>query len=1380
MIKNNRELLTFLLLGLFTVTLSAQLHYENFIYNGFGGGALMSEASSIAVSPDGNYIYVTSAASDAINVFNKGTSSPSGELTFVEVVKTGLNGIQGLTAAQSVVVSPDGNHVYAVGTFDDALVTFSRSNVDGTLSFVEMHKDGLSGVDGLDAPYMVKVSPDGNHVYVSATDDNAISVFDRDALTGALTFNAKFTDPNFNIILGFDISQDGQSIYVASHANGMLVSLSRNMSTGALSFVESFQDNIDFVDGLSGAFSTYVSPDGKNVYVSGAYDNAVAIFARDAATNTLSFQTIQQDGQSGVNHLNFPLHVTGSPDGNYVYAVGANDNAITVFEREPTIGILIFKEALVNGTGGIDGMNFPVNIAVSPDGEHVYTAASGSGAAVVFDREATGDLTFVESQMGNAAGVTGLGEPYSVAVSPDGEHVYAASNDDNALAIFSRSNSSGELTFVNKVENEINGVGGLDRVYSVVVSPDGNHVYTAGNLDDAIAIFSRDALTGELIFVNKIEDNTNGVDGLNGARFVTLSPDGNFVYAAGFNDDAITVFSRDVLTGDLTFIEMIEDNENGVDGLNGANSIAISNDGTYAYTTGFNDDAIAMFSRNVTTGTLTFIESYKNGVSNVNGLNGAHSVVISNDGKSVYACGFNDDAVVAFNRNVADGKLTFVNMFQDGVAGVDGLGGARAVALNPDDNHLYAVSGGENAIVLFERDAATGALTYQFKHEDGISGINGLNGARGVTLDPFGKHIYVAGADDDAVAVFSCTYFENMTEDICEGSSIMIGNNSYTETGIYEDVIEDTFGCRSVVTLNLTVSGSSETLTAQICEGDTYQFGNQVLTTSGTYQEMISNAQDCNVNTTLTLTVTPQFEVNMSAQICEGDTYSVGSNTFVESGIYTNNFIAANGCDSVVVLDLTVNQTAFNDDVSICNGDQYLFGSQTINSSGTYQESFTSSTGCDSIVTLQLAVVNSLDESIDAIICIGGSFTIGTQSYSNTGTYTELLTSNSGCDSIVTLNLTVSESINLLFNETICEGEVYNLAGTDYSTTGVHTESFTTNGGCDSTLTVNLTVLPGAPSILNETICEGESFNFGSNIYTVGGEYTSLFSNPNGCETLVTLNLEVQGPQEVELDRTICEGESYPFGTQMLTQSGTYTGNFTTLSGCDSIITLNLTVNPTQEFTLFETICNGDIYTIGNQTYAFTGTYVTNVNSVATGCDSLVTLNLTVIDINGGALITNDDGSGIGAINITVSNGTPPYTFEWNNGEDTEDINGLSAGVYSVLVNDANGCSETLIFTVDNVTSIFNPTIADSFEASVYPNPVAANDVLNILIANDKNQMFEIKLFDAVGRLITQQQTSISAGEQLQTLQAPQNAGIYYLQIVNENQEVKSLKVMVH
>jgi DNA-binding beta-propeller fold protein YncE len=77
----------------------------------------------------------------------------------------------------------------------------------------------------------------------------------------------------------------------------------------------------------------------------------------------------------------------------------------------------------------------------------------------------------------------------------------------------------------------------------VTVSPDGKHVYVPGFDDDAVAVFSRDATTGALTFVEFKQDGVGGVDGLNGAVFVAVSPDGKCVYVTGFNDNAVAVFS---------------------------------------------------------------------------------------------------------------------------------------------------------------------------------------------------------------------------------------------------------------------------------------------------------------------------------------------------------------------------------------------------------------------------------------------------------------------------------------------------------------------------------------------------------------------------------------------------------------------------------------------------------------------------------------------------------------------------------------------------------------------------------------------------------------------------------------------------------------------
>ena len=369
-------------------------------------------------------------------------------------------------------------------------------------------------------------------------------------------------------------------------------------------------------------------------------------------------------------------------------------------------------------------------------------------------------LTFVGFEKNGVGGVTGLNGANSVTVSPDGKHIYAASKFGSTVAVFSRSSTTGALTFVEFKKDGKGGVDGLAGAVLLTLSPDGKHLYVASRTDNAVAVFSRNSTTGALTFVEAKKDGVGGVDGLDFAYGVTVSPDGSHVYVAGFDDDALAVFSRNSTTGALTFVEFHKDGVGGVDGLNGARNVTVSGDGKHLYVTGREDDTVAVFSRNSTTGALSFVERKKDGVGGVDGLNGADGVTVSPDGKHLYAAAHLDDAVTVFSRNSTTGALTFVEFHKDGVGGVDGLDFARSVTVSPDGSRLFAASSGDDAVTVFSRNSSTGALTFVEFHKDGVGGVDGLDGAFSTTVSPDGKHLYVAGQTDDSVAVFSVAAFD--------------------------------------------------------------------------------------------------------------------------------------------------------------------------------------------------------------------------------------------------------------------------------------------------------------------------------------------------------------------------------------------------------------------------------------------------------------------------------------------------------------------------------------------------------------------------------------------------------------------------------------------
>ncbi|MFC1798577.1 beta-propeller fold lactonase family protein [Thermodesulfobacteriota bacterium] len=387
-----------------------------------------------------------------------------------------------------------------------------------------------------------------------------------------------------------------------------------------------------------------------------------------------------------------------------------------------------------------------------------------------------GRLTYVEVHKDELYNVDGLNGAVDVAVSPDGKHVYAAGSIDNAVAVFSRDATLGQLTFVESHVDGASGVDGLGGASAIAISADGNHVYVTGNSDNAVAVFSRDATSGHLTFVESHVDDASGVDGLGGASAVAISADGKHVYVTGNSDHAVAVFSRNTTSGQLTFVEFHKDEVDGADGLNQASAVEVSPDGNHLYvgTSAF-DYTVALFGRNATTGELSFLgDSY-----NVSGLSSTDAISISSDGKHLYAASDAEHGVETFSRNAAGGQVTLVEVHRDGVGGVDGLLQSRDIIIEPDGKYAYAAGFGENAVAVFSRNATSGQLTFVEAQKNGVNGVDGLYGASAIAVSPDEKNLYVAGYDDDAVAVFQINPLDTDLDGLYDSVE--------TNTGTYVD-----------------------------------------------------------------------------------------------------------------------------------------------------------------------------------------------------------------------------------------------------------------------------------------------------------------------------------------------------------------------------------------------------------------------------------------------------------------------------------------------------------------------------------------------------------------------------------------------------------------
>jgi 6-phosphogluconolactonase (cycloisomerase 2 family) len=368
-------------------------------------------------------------------------------------------------------------------------------------------------------------------------------------------------------------------------------------------------------------------------------------------------------------------------------------------------GKLSFVGTKTQGVGGVDGISTPDDVAVSRDGRSVYAVGGGDNGLATFKRALrSGKLRFVNAKFDGQGGVDGLEDPVDVAVSRDGKNVYVTGVTDGAIATFKRNRRTSKLKFVNAKFDGVGGVTGLDNAYALVVSPDDRNVYVT---DDSpvgqVVTFRRNRRTGKLRFVNAKVQGIGGVEGLNNPEGIAASADGRNVYVAGTDDDALVTFKRD-RRGRLHFVNAKFDDQGGVDGLGGAYEPIVSSDGKNVYVAAQDDGGVATFKRSRRNGKLRFVNAKLSST----GLSLVHAddIVVSSDGRNVYVAAYRggiNSALVTFRRSLRSGKLRFVNAIADEVGGISGISGLWRVAISADDRNLYTANYDDSSIGIFRR-----------------------------------------------------------------------------------------------------------------------------------------------------------------------------------------------------------------------------------------------------------------------------------------------------------------------------------------------------------------------------------------------------------------------------------------------------------------------------------------------------------------------------------------------------------------------------------------------------------------------------------------------------------------------------------------------------
>ena len=189
---------------------------------------------------------------------------------------------------------------------------------------------------------------------------------------------------------------------------------------------------------------------------------------------------------------------------------------------------------------------------------------------------------------------------------------------------------------------------------------------------------------------------------------------------------------------------------------------------------------------------------------------------------------------------------------------------------------------------------------------------------------------------------------------------------------------------------------------------------------------------------------------------CDSYFWPADGATYSSSGTYNTTVVGSSGCDSLLVLDLTINTEVTGPTVAMTACDSYDWNGSTYSASGLYADTLVAMSGCDSIVGLDLTINASptMTESISA--CESYTWAMDGNTYTSSGIYTTYIAA-SPCDTIAMLDLTINTNTTSTITQTAIDSYT-SPAGNTYTTSGTYTDVIANAAGCDSTITINLTV----------------------------------------------------------------------------------------------------------------------------------------------------------------------------------------------------------------------------------------------------------------------------------------------------------------------------------
>lgn len=403
--------------------------------------------------------------------------------------------------------------------------------------------------------------------------------------------------------------------------------------------------------------------------------------------------------------------------------------------------------------------------------------------------------------------------------------------------------------------------------------------------------------------------------------------------------------------------------------------------------------------------------------------------------------------------------------------------------------------------------------------------------------------------------------------------------------------------------------------------------------------------------------------------VCSNYTSPSGIHIWEITGTYMDTIPNATGCDSVITIHLTINSSSSTIYPAVCNSYTSPSGNYTWTSTGVYNDIIPSFIGCDSVIAIYLTINNS-SSIINVSVCDSYTSPSGKYIWTSSNTYLDTIPNAQSCDSIITINLTTNSSGSTI-SRTACNSYTSPSGNHIWSSSNTYKDTIPNAKNCDSVITIHLTINTLATSsTMNHTACISYISPSGNYTWTAAGTYMDTVPNTAGCDSIITIHLTINTiSTSSTINQTVCNSYTSPSGNYTWTSSNTYMDTIPNAAGCDSVITINLLVNSTHS-AINESTCYSYTSPSGNHTWTSSAIYMDTIPNSA-GCDSIITINLLI----------NNSGS---MLYQTVCNSytSPSGNYTWT-----------SSNVYYDTIPNALGCDSLIVIHLIVNSASTGPTI---------------------------------------------------------------------------------------